>query len=404
MKRIGTKLGPRMLGAKRLPESVWLTVSPTSRVVSEGGSSVIAGVSANWTRSTTATVAHEAIVQAFGRRESDLAGLVLSSSNPDVGTVAQNGQVTRVTNGTIRVIAQTAAGLRVLSPVIELSESSGQTQDTFLSWIAGSLARYQADLIDSAIATGDPAVMKPMYTSGYTRNPACWPALHTDLSCIDWEKPGSCLIGWQYGLQAEHYADGADTRVATDGEVATRNVIARINIGPPNSEDRYATDISVVKYASPFPAKFVPALLPPSNLLDYFDQTLMSTSLYRVPMLWKNQKGNATVGDMNGFHNHITPIHPTTSSTVPVDERRLAFYETKIPGDSGSPGFWFVPHEGTGFTDRLMLISLLTYGGAGRGPGIWAWVNDIIAAIVAMGGSAEDVTIADLTSYLTFGA
>lgn len=335
---------------------------------------------------TPATVDYEA--QAIIRPthpDADVSQITWSTSDESIATIDASGKVTRVSDGYIRIIATDQHGATARSGLVHIYRQSGVESQTFVRWADGSLAKAIADAIDEAIETGDPAAIMPMYTSGNTRNPNCWAAELADLSCIDRNKPNAAFIGtsggYSYAIQAGHYPDGTDTYVAMDGTVASVTVADSRRVGP--TVPGYGPEIKIVRYSTALDAKFVPALLPPANLNDYFRHLSIG-----VPLICTDQEKKALVADLNSLGTWAT-------AKVPTDSRRLTFYESAITGDSGSPRF--VPIDG-----RLMLITALTYGGAGSGPNYSQYLSEILDAIDDMGGDVEDFEIADLSGWTNF--
>lgn len=335
---------------------------------------------------TPTTVDYEA--QAVARPthpDADVSQITWSTSDESIATIDASGRVTRVADGYIRIIATDQHGAYATSGLVRIYRETGAEAQTFVAWVEGSAAKAISDAIDEAIETGDVAALKPMYTSGNTRNPNCWAAELADLSCIDRNKPGAAFIGtsggYSYAIQAGHYPDSTDTYVAMDGTVASVTVADSRRVGP--TVPGYGKEIRVVRYSTALDAKFVPALLPPNNLNDYFRHLSVG-----VPLICTDQEKKALVADLSSLGTWAT-------AKVPTDPRRLAFYESAITGDSGSPRF--VPVDG-----RLMLITALTYGGAGSGPNYSQYLSEILDAIDDMGGDVEDFEIADLSGWTNY--
>lgn len=335
---------------------------------------------------TSATVDYEA--QAIIRPthpDADVSQITWSTSDESIATIDASGKVTRVSDGYIRIIATDQHGAVAKSGLVHIYREAGVESKTWLAWVEGSAAKAISDAIDGAIADGDVADIKPMYTSGNTRNPNCWAAELADLSCIDRNKPNATYIGtsggYSYAIQAGHYPDGTDTFVAMDGTVQSVTVADSRRVGP--TVPGYGPEIKIVRYSTALDAKFVPALLPPANLNDYFRHLSIG-----VPLICTDQEKKALVADLYSLGTWAT-------AKVPTDTRRLAFYESAIVGDSGSPRF--VPVDG-----RLMLITALTYGGAGSGPNYSQYLSEILDAIDDMGGDVEDFEIADLSGWTNY--
>lgn len=310
-------------------------------------------------------------------------GFAFESLDTGVATINQQGDTTWVSNGTARILVRCLTTGMIRRVDVAVSHSGGEVVQVFDHWATGTLAAAMSDAVDDAIATGDAIAIKPMYSSGNTRNASCWGSRLADVSCIDREKPNAHLIAQQFGLQANHYIDPLDVYVAMDGEVQTCGVVARRRIG--------ATDISVVKYAAPLPTKFLPALLPPADLATRFDQLSIG-----VPVLATDQQKHALIHELRSITGGYAKFKP------PQDSRRKELWEQLVDGDSGGGVFAMVPSSNPPYSHRLMSLSAWT--GPTGGPDYSAATTDIVAAIVDMGGSVSDVEIADCSAFVDFGA
>lgn len=314
------------------------------------------------------------------------------SLDPSIATVDSVGNVTRVSNGTARILVKT----RLLTKRIDVpvSRETGQTVITLDSYVTGSLARECSDAIDSRIAGLTPAVAKPLFStasgSTYVRNTGCW-ASDIDLTCVSaWSSVGnnakfgitaiSPLHG-VYSRHANYFGAGTVLHFVTnDGTLITRTVTAN----QPLAGSGYAYDLSIVKWDSDLPASITPAKVLPSNVLDYLPS--LSTP-YSIPCLTCDYENKAT----------ITELHNLTSSVAchqPADATRLNYYESLISGDSGRPCFLIIDGE-------LVLVTIWTFGGAGSGPRIHALHTEINAAMTTLGGGYQ-LTVKSLSAFTDY--
>ncbi|MEM8875311.1 MAG: hypothetical protein AAGD32_13775 [Planctomycetota bacterium] len=306
---------------------------------------------------------------------------------PSVGTINEStGAITRLTDGEFVVTVDD--GLTRVRSSIDLEQVGGVPLQTIVSWSPGTFAELVSTSILNAVDNATPVETLKPTLSGGLRNPVSWPvAAGYNLGCIDTEKPNATVIGYSNGyvfvLQAEHYADSADTFVADDDTVYALTGGVGENVGPANSIDDYRTDFRVVRYTEPagMAAKIPAALLPPATLPDY-----LPNLRFGVPVMSMDQDKNALIDDVSRLDDWV--------SLSWSDHPRLhEFRETKVAGDSGSPVFLLV---GGG---RLVIITTLTFGGFGRGPAVHANLGAIQVAVESLGGTWADFEFVDLAAY-----
>jgi hypothetical protein len=225
----------------------------------------------------------------------------------------------------------------------------------------------------------------------YVRNTSCWLAdLVAKLTCISpWNSNGGqnqagTLVSPRHLVMAEHYQFGVGTKVryiTADNQVVERTVTAVQSVGPSNSQDYYATDITVALLDSDVPPSISPAKVLPNNWLSYLPSL---TTVTGVPAIATNQYKQVLVSD---FISTQTGIAPTNA-------QRLLFFRTIISGDSGSPAFLVVNNE-------LVLLTTWTWGGGGGGPNYANLLASINAVMTSLGGSYQ-LTPADLSGFPTY--
>ena len=156
-----------------------------------------------------------------------------------------------------------------------------------------------------------------------------------------------------------------------DGTVVVRTRTACERIG--------ASDILVGVLDSAVPSGVAYAQVLPSDWTNYYP-----TGLVALPTIGLDQELKATVQDGNGFY--------TGASQVPSDTNRLAYYESKVEGDSGHGSFILV---GTNVVFRTHWVT----GGAGWGPENVDYHEEINAAITNLGANGYYLEDVDLTGY-----
>ena len=85
-----------------------------------------------------------------------------------------------------------------------------------------------------------------------------------------------------------------------------------------------------------------------------------------------------SVADIGTWGNSVSFNQPILAS-------RLAKYNTMVSGDSGSPVF--LVHD-----NKLVLVALVTFGGAGRGANISRHIAAINSAMTSLGGNHQLAT------------
>lgn len=315
-------------------------------------------------------------------------GFTFQSRTPEIATVDQVGQVTYVSDGNAIIVVNTPFLARNIK--VPVNQEVGAMALEVGDRVEGSLARHCVDQINAVISGRTFATNGPMYTNLSTRTRNANHALTlagVDVTCIDAEKPNACLIAPQYGLQAEHYKDGTDVYVELDGTVHTRTVIGRVDIGPANASDFYATDLSVVKYDSPLPAGVTPVKFVPADIDNYLPAI---DSVNHVHCIATDQEKKMLINEL------ISLTSSRASYRTPNESPRDEWGESLIVGDSGSPGFLLVNGE-------LAYLTLWTFGGGGAGPNISANLTEIQNAIDTLeGGAGVNIETVDLSGFVDY--
>ena len=223
-------------------------------------------------------------------------------------------------------------------------------------------------------------------STNYVRNPNCW-AQGFDLTCIaaynSYEGNARCggtLISPRHVVFANHYypPNGTEMRfVANDNTVVTRVLSNSVQIN--------LTDLRIGVLDSDVPTNLVTfAKVLPSSFTNYFPNSLKPMSSKYIPALCLNQNADALESDISGVTAGVT-------FQAPTDPTRSEFYEDKTSGDSGQPGFIIL-------NGQLVLLTVYTYGGAGSGWFIPGYLDQINAAMAALGGGYS-VTTVDLSPF-----
>jgi hypothetical protein len=318
--------------------------------------------------------------------------LSFESLDTGIATVDSVGNVTRVSDGTARILVKT----RMMTKRIDVPVSrTSATTVVFNSYVAGSLAKECSDAVDTRLAGKTASVAKPIYSTAnhdagsYVRNTGCW-AADIDLTCVSpWNSSGGTAyagtaISPRHIIFARHYQipAGATVRFITTGNtVVTRTMTTVQSL----SGSGYPYDLTIGLLDSALPSTITPAKVLPSNVLDY----LPSLSLtYSIPALAIDREEKALVADLFDLAGTYVTFHQ------PVNATRLTYFESLISGDSGNPAFLIID-------DEPVLITTWTFGGGGSGPRLHALHTEVNAAMTTLGGGYS-LTAKSLSAFTDY--
>jgi len=314
----------------------------------------------------------------------DAGSITFESLDTGIATVDATGRVTRVSDGTARILVKGTYFTRLL--LVTVAENTPATATVFGSWATGSLAADAAAAIDTRLVGATPSTDKLVH-DGAAYNAICWVA-NIDLTGVSIDIPRATLITPRHIVMAEHYQQGLGATVSflkADGTQVDRTIAGKVNVGAANSSDAYLTDVAVAVLDSDVPAGITPIEIVPSDLDDY-----LPDPQWGIPVLIVDQDEQALTADLYKISSFAT-------LSVPTDATRKLFYEALVGGDSGSPMFLIVD-------DAPVLLSTATFGFAGSGPlyqDLHAEINTAIAAADADASVSTGYTVmaADVTSY-----
>lgn len=317
-----------------------LTLTQRGDIVSSGGSSneVIDDMNVLAVTSATTDSAWDIAVGAHHRSS---VSVEVSCSATGLITALR---LTRVSDGNCTVVA--SSGMFRKSQTVAITRQTGQTVNTWQSWVPGSLA--------SAIEQTTNVNLPFWRGSGF----------------------GFTAISPRHVIGCEHIYYMPDT--LTLGGV-TRSLVDMEYVGPMNLYDNWSSDLLVGLYDGDFPsfAKVFSADL----LTDY----LPSLATHGVPAVVCNKFGQK--------------LQRMTTGTIWANSK-LAFAKINpsdddiVGGDSGNPAFLVVDGE-------PVLIGTLTGGGGGSVTTIHNQITAINAAMTALGGGHQ-LTEFDLSEYPTY--
>lgn len=362
--------------------------------VAGGTTEAIVDRDANLARTTGLRVTdYQMRLESFGGTSTPV---TWESSDTDVATVDADGYVSHVSNGDATITA-TAGGLMKSLP-LTFSSATGATSDALTSYVTGSLAANITAAVDSRIDGKSPSSALRVFTTQdhaggvYLRNSACW-AADLDLTPISpWNSVGAntragTLVSPRHVIFAAHYPAiaGMTIRfVQADNTIVTRTVTAVLTHP---SYVPYFPDIQVGVLSSDVPEGITFARVLPADWAEHLPLLNLVRSL---PCLCLDQEEKALVTDLSNLGNSANFVAPSQLNFA----QRLAFYESKVGGDSGNPAFLIV-------NDELVLLTVWTYGGAGSGTFVTPQIAAINAMMTALGGGYQ-LTEADLSGFPTY--
>ena len=404
---------------KSLPLSSWnfaLSYAPVTQVVTPGSTTTGSdGGDSNVTVHTSATVDNIANVMADDVVPGTLdAGATFSAVTPVVGgastvaSVDQNGRVTRLSDGTVRVLCETQ--WLTCSIDIAISRTTGSSATVWNYFLSGSAALDAYNTIVSGIAGktgGSYSAQAIWYTRDdvnaiYTWNTANFlPGV--DLTAISpWNsdqghnKSGT-LISPRHFVNAHHYliATGSTIRfIKADGTVWTGKVIdqAQVYLGVAQTDLQVCLlgDLSGNPVDVPSGISFA-KVIPDNGWIH-----LPGIQYLTVPMIVTNQDKSIS----------LDVVDPRTAIFTggwagqhPADPTWETFSISLRSGDSGSPAFMVIGGE------MVLLGTLFSAGigvsnGAGPGPsGLHSEVNTVMATLSNTNGLSPGEIAAGHTPY-----
>ena len=173
--------------------------------------------------------------------------------------------------------------------------------------------------------------------------------------------------------------------VGADGTVYNRTVLKRRN--HPDYSGSFP-DLGVGVLSSPLPVAITPCKFAPSDFEEYIPGVANG-----IPCICLDQEKKALVTDLYS-------VGSSAAFLVPLDAKRLEFYESKIDGDSGNPAFMVI-------NDQLVLMTTWRSGGAGSGPDAGDHlpaINQLIIDVdadagISTGYTLSEVDLSDFTNY-----
>lgn len=325
-----------------------------------------------------------------------------SSSNPAVITPTSGDAFkwTFVSNGSAVLKLTTSTGLEYNKPVTT-STSGGSTTSTVTGYATGSLRKHMFDLFSTRLSGKSPTTALKIFstyspsTATYVRNTDCW-AYGYDLTSIS---PGNsqsnnlwagALVTPRHFIVCAHASMGTGAVmhfVDQNNNLITRTVTS-ITTAPGYTS--YYPDYRVATLDSDVPASISYAYVLPDN---WATQLPSLSSAYPVPALTLDQEEKALVTDLYDISSNSGMYGAMAYFKVPVDAVRQQFYEDKIGGDSGNPAYLMI-------SNKLVLLNVWTFGGAGSGTSI-TYHKGTINSLIETSTDAPYIQLAGATTIAT---
>lgn len=353
---------------------------------------------ATYSVQTGATVRREA--QLVAETGIDVAGYAMRPADSAIATVNASGRVAWVSDGTATATIHGPRGS--VNVAVPVAREIGASVSTFANYVAGSLGRAVADLVDS-MCTGTPANVMPIYSSQndvtgvYVRNPLVMTGGLNLTAAVTWasQRPrtsGGVAIADDVVAFAWHNvpAVGSTMRFVTTGNATITRTIEDV-------EQVGTSDVALALLTEALPVSITPWKVLPATLGDYLPTmatTLSGTvaALPGLPVLCSGQDKRIVLQE---WHFRLTParlaIQDVIAGTHVLDGAREAYSQDVRPGDSGS--FVAIPITGEACP---VLCSL--WETTASGPDYSQLLTEINAKMTDL-GSANQLTVADLSAF-----
>ena len=373
-----------------------LNVAPLTRTITSSSSGIITQDDLELVQASGATTITDFITSIEQLVPGTYETTIYSNNSGIILGPDQFGIASGILSGSTSLVAISTDGSLSAANVI-VNSGVGAVSTTFDDYVAGSLAKEVSDAIDTRISGKTPSVAKPIFTtqnhttSTYVRNSGCW-ASDLDLTPISpWNSTGGplragTLISPRHVLFCEHYnfhpSVGATIRfIASDGTAVNRTISA-LETHPDYSP--FYPDITIGLLDSDVPASIGFVKILPQNWANYLPSLSKS---YTLPCLVLDQEEKALI-------SNLYTIDRSANFLIPTQSARFAFYETIIEGDSGNPAFLIID-------DELVIITVWTFGGPGRGTSI-SDHKDAINTMMSSLGGGYSLTEIDLSGFTDF--
>jgi hypothetical protein len=215
---------------------------------------------------------------------------IYESLNPEIATINQSGNITRVSDGTATIVVKTPWLNKKFN--VTVRRIGAQTVQTLESFVSGTFAESANHLTDYLISGKSKNIysVANFATKTYSRNPNFWGA-SLDLTCLPAShsfyssgvRKGGVLFSPKHLLHAWHYALAIGTVthfVTQQGACLERTVVDRYQV--PNS------DLAIATYDQELPNTIKPAKVLPADWANYVGSPYGTTS-GQFEVIWKSR-------------------------------------------------------------------------------------------------------------------
>ena len=318
-------------------------------------------------------------------------------------SIASNGinSVSGISSGNVLLNIQTFNGYNdsIYIDVNYLPIGSTINQETFISYVNGSLSKHISDNVDTRIATSNPSVTQPVYSVQnhndgiYVRNNN-FLFSNVDFTCASpWNSYGGVnragvLISPRHMLFAAHYPIliGSTVRFVTQNNVLVTRTISNTLTHPQyNSPYTYNNDIQIALLDSDVPNTINFCQILPINYGKYLPSLKRNTE---IPIIIIDQSELISISNLYQLDLQAKSIGQDLSSP------RRAFYRELYTGDSGSPAFLII-------NNIPIIIFVATYGFGGSGAFV-TLQKDAINTMMSQLGGGYQLTEINLSSFSSY--
>lgn len=327
---------------------------------------------------------------------------VFTNLTPNVCDLSSEGELTRLASGQAHILVTEGGVTKKIS--LDMSNAGTAPVDVFTSVVSGTLMQHCTDQIDNRLVGMVKATNIPLYTSQnhstdtFVRNPNFWASRSDGFTPVDLTSispsnsrgnatRAGTLITPRHVLNSAHYPlyNGDKIYFVTNDNVTVERTIVG-SVTHPSYSLAYP-DLRLYTLDSDVPGTVTPCKTLPPDYVNY----LCYTQYGKPPTLGLDQEEKGLVTDLYNLSDSV-------SHSIPTEAQRLAFYESKISGDSGNPSFLIINNE-------LALLTCWTFGGAGSGtsvPYYRADINTMIQTADAQAGispTGYTLDTVDLSSF-----
>ncbi len=299
------------------------------------------------------------------------------------GAQLVGSEVRRTADGVATVVARTPWLTR--RTTVSMTRTVGVTSKTFVSFVAGSLAKHLLDSM-TTLATGKSSFNQPLFTATnfagqqYTRNTECWVPL--DLSGIamsDDSLGRGCAVSPRHVILASHVGgQGATVHfVAANNAVVVRTITGLVGV---------SGDLSVGVLDSDLPASIKPLKVLPATFANY----LPSVTSWPVP-------GFCIDGQKKVLAQEIAKLFDAAIIRTAQSSPFSSLTEPIVGGDSGNAALMVINNEPV-----LLGCFYTAAGNSASCPSICSNIAGVNAAMTTLGGGYQLTTV-DLSGFNFYG-